>query len=98
MNDVISLIKVTKTIDAYGDTIVSETSRDVFCEVKSVGYREFYQADTVGYKPSIVFVLADYYDYDEEQYVLYENVRYSIIRTYRKDNSLELTCEKDVIK
>ena len=70
-NDLIYLIKETKTIDERGDMVVNTTERPVFAEVKSVGQSEFYQAAAVGLKPEIKFVIADYLDYDGEKALRY---------------------------
>ena len=69
----------------------------MFCSVSSIGQSEFYQAQTQGLKPEIKFILADYYEYDNEQYVEYSQdgttwIRYKILRTYIKGNEIEITC------
>lgn len=91
-NSVISLITETETVEEYGSTVKAETSRDVFCELKSIGQSEFYQAQTNGMKPEIKFVIADYLDYQNEEIIAFEGIRYKILRTYRTGNELEITC------
>lgn len=92
-NDVIILIKKdgTQTNDV-GDIVYSESRREIFVEVKSVGRSEFYQAMAKGLKPEIVFVLEDYEDYENETELEYNSVRYKILKTYKTDHRLELTC------
>lgn len=68
--------------------------RDVFCEVRSVGMREFYQANATDFHPEIKFVLADYLDYQGETLALHDGELYRILRTYRNGQELELTAEK----
>lgn len=95
INDVIKLITTTvsTTSNTYGDKEVVRTAREVFAGVASVGYKEFYEAATVGLKPELKFILQDYEDYDNEKELAYNGVRYQIIRTYRtQNNMLELTC------
>ena len=70
-NDVIYLIKETRTVDERGDMVVNQTERAVFAKVKSIGQSEFYQAAAVGLKPEIKFVIADFLDYDEEKSLRY---------------------------
>lgn len=70
-NDVIYLIKETRTVNEYGDMVVTESERSVFAQVKSIGQSEFYQAAAVGLKPEIKFVIADFLDYDEEKKLRY---------------------------
>lgn len=96
MNDVIQLIRITQTIDAYGDPLMKETARQVFCRVASVGAKEFYQAAAIGLQPEIKFVLADYLDYEGEKLVEYNGCTYHVLRTYRDKQELELTCYSEV--
>jgi SPP1 family predicted phage head-tail adaptor len=99
---VIKLISESRTVDAYGDTITTETERSVFAEIKSIGQSEFYQAQAVGLKPEIKFVLADYLDYQNEKKLRYQGFNeaaeeeYAILRTYRNNNLLELVCKRGV--
>lgn len=71
----------------------SETSRQVFCEVRSVGRNEFYQANAVGITVSVVFVLTVDADYQNEKSIVYHGDRYRVVRTYVSDDGIELTCE-----
>lgn len=94
--DVLQLITTTEATDRYGDAVIIETSRQVFCTVASVGEKEFYQAHAVGLKPEIKFILSDYLDYQNETIVSYDATRYRVLRTYRKGQELELTCYTEV--
>lgn len=90
-NDVIALIKITTTTDDYGDAVEIIERNEVFAKVRSIGMKEKYEAIAVGLKPELVFVLADYYDYDNQDAIEYENQRYSVLRTYKKDtNEIEI--------
>lgn len=95
-NDVISLVHTVETVDEYGDPCTREEKREVFAEVRSIGQSEFYQASATGLMPEVKFGLADYFDYAGEQLVEHEGVRYRVLRTYRKNNSMELTCYREV--
>lgn len=68
--------------------------RDVFCAVRSVGMKEFYQANATDFHPEIKFVLADYLDYHGEPMAIHDGQLYRILRTYRTGIELELTAEK----
>lgn len=82
--------------DEIGNQIPIETRKTVLCNVKSVGRNEFYSAATAGLRPSIVFVMHRY-EYNGEQQVEFEGVRYNVIRTYQKDiEEMELIVEKVV--
>ena len=100
-DSIITLMKETNTVDEYGDTVQTFTERNVFAEVKSVGQSEFYQADAVGLKPEIKFVIADFADYQDEKQLKYtpfggtEQI-YTVLRTYRNKINMELVCKKGI--
>lgn len=96
LTDVLTLVSQNRSVDDYGDPVIIETSRDVFCETASIGQKEFYQAAGVGLQPEIKFILADYLDYANELYVVHEGIRYKVLRTYRNGLRLELTCYREV--
>lgn len=96
MNDILTLIQQTQTVDDYGDTVTAETSRQVFCKVGSIGQKEFYQAHAVGLQPEVKFILADHLDYEGEALVEYNGTRYRVLRTYRVGQELELTVYREV--
>ena len=93
-DECIAFVKMVDTgeKDEFGDKILSEEKSESFAEMKSIGMKEFYQAQTIGMKPEIVFEIADYEDYKGQQLVDYEDTRYKVLRTYRKGNCLEITC------
>lgn len=101
-DEVIKLIEEQKTIDEYGDQVVTKVERQVFADLRSIGQSEFYQAQAVGLKPEIKFVLPDYLDYRSEKLIKYqpfgssEEEEYNVIRTFRSGNTLELVCVRGV--
>lgn len=102
-NDVIKLVKVTIEADDYGNNIEVKTEREVFAEIQSVTRAEFYQAAQADIRPTIVFVLEDYYDYEGEKLVKYQPYNsdtekdYRVIRTYRDGQRLEISAMERVI-
>lgn len=90
-NDVLQLVTETETTDQYGDTVITTTLKEVFCEVKSIGQTEFYQAQTNSLKPELKFVLSDYLDYDGQAKIIYDGFIYNVLRTYRSGIELEIT-------
>lgn len=96
MNEILLLIQQTHGEDDYGDLVTKETSRQVFCGVRSVGQKEYYQAHAVGLQPEIKFVLADYLDYENEMLAEYNGQRYRVLRTYRSGQELEIVCYREV--
>lgn len=101
MDDVVKLISTTYTVDEYGNQTGTDTTRTVFCKVRSVGRTEFYQAAQDNLYPSIVVSISHYKDYLGEKALLHTDWagterRYAITRTYRTGDSIELTCEEKV--
>ena len=96
----IKLISVTKTGNQYGDFVETTSEREVFAEIKSISQSEFYQAKALGMKPEIKLVLADYLEYQGETKLKYQSYgeseehEYTIIRTFRKGNELEIVCKR----
>ena len=100
-NDLITLKKETNTVNEYGDTVQTFTSRNVFAEVKSIGQSEFYQAQATGLKPEIKFVIADFADYQDEKIISYcpyggVTEDYTVLRTYRNKINLEIVCKRGI--
>lgn len=94
-NDVAYLTDRVKTGNKtqYGDDIYEDVKTQVFVNVKSVTRNEFYSAQVAGYDPQIVFEIADYYDYEGQPFVEYNDVMYKVIRTYRTTIALEIVCQ-----
>jgi hypothetical protein len=100
MIEVLTLIAQTEDTDDFGDPVLRETTRDVFGRLGSIGQTEFYQAHAVGLKPEVKFILADYLDYDGETLVEIgtdkDRQRYSVLRTFRTGQELELVLYREV--
>lgn len=100
-NSIIKLLKETNTVNEYGDTVQTFTERQVFADVKSIGQSEFYQAEAVGLKPEIKFLIADFVDYQGEKLLKYTpyggtEETYTVLRTYRNKINLEIVCKKGI--
>lgn len=100
MDDVCTLVKEVISYDAYGRTVVTKTSREVFCRVSGITRSEFYAAASAGMNPEITITLSDFMDYEGEKLVEYDGQTYSVIRTYRNSertgNMIELIVERKV--
>lgn len=100
-NSVIKLIKETITVNEYGESVPTATERQIFAEVKSISQSEFYQAQAVGLKPEIKFLIADFADYEGEKKLKYtpfggtEEI-YTVLRTYRNKINLEIVCKRGI--
>lgn len=101
-DSVIKLVSESRVVDEYGDLVSEETERSVFAELKSIGQSEFYQAQALGLKPEIKFILPDYLEYKGEKKLRFqdfgeeEEKEYTVLRTFRNGNTLELVCKRGI--
>lgn len=95
MTDVITLITQTITTDKYGNEVATETERTVYCEVDSISQTEFYAAANTELNPEYKFTIF-FGDYEGEDLVLFNGARYSVYRTYRTGDDLELYTERKI--
>lgn len=91
--DVIELISESPEAHGIFDA-PAETAQKTFCTVRSVGMREYYEAKGAGLEPEIVFNLSDSDDYDGQKIVIWNGVRYRVVRTWLQGDGIDLTCEK----
>lgn len=96
MDNILILIKQNQGVDEYGDPLITETRREVFCDKASIGQKEFYQAHAVGLQPEMKLIIADYLDYNGEKLVEYDGQAYRVLRTYRSGMELELVVYQEV--
>ena len=90
----INLIGFTRIQDDYGQWIETSTTKQVYCQVESVGQREFFEAGRNGLNPQYKFTLFGG-DYNNEPVVEYKGNRYAVYRTYlTKTDKLELYVER----
>lgn len=92
---IIELGRINYTQNAYGQEVETKVWKEVFAEVRSVSRQEFYSAAMAGIRPTIVFALADYYDYSDEKIIRYDGKTYDVIRTYTgaRGTEMEITAE-----
>jgi len=92
--DVIQLITETRSAHGVHESI-SETARQVFAEIRSATRSEYYNALNAGIQPSYVFKMELADDYQNEHYVRYKGLKYTVARTYLTDDGgIELTVER----
>lgn len=90
--DVANLIAQTYTVNSIGDAVPTETSRQVFVEVKSLGLKRKIEAMATGLNVEFKLILADVQEYADEKIVEYKGVRYNVLNVYvADDQSVELT-------
>lgn len=86
-----------QTLDKLYRPKVSYIEEMIYCNVKSIGQTEFYQATTVGYKPEIK-IEAKLIDLSGATHFKYNDVIYKILRTYKKEDLVELVLSAMVVK
>lgn len=101
-DNVITLISESVTVNEYGDRETVTTEKLVFADFRSITQTEFYQAEAVGLKPEIKFVLPDYLEYNNQRRIKAqmfgesEEKDYTVLRTYRNNNELEIVCKRGI--
>jgi len=95
MDDLISLLTSTYTVDSIGQRIPTETATQVWAHIKSVSRSEWFRAGEDGLKPSFVMV-TNKANYNGQRTVEYAGKRYSVYRTYVGDDAdnIELYVEE----
>ena len=93
----LTLINITYSENAMGDSIEIENTVDILCAVESVTQSEHYAAASNGMKPSIVFI-TNQHEYEKQQLVEFEGDRYRVTRTFKPSDpkyfeTIELICE-----
>lgn len=93
-SDVITLLSVTRTQDAYGVWRETITKRNVYCNVASVTRAEFFEGGRAGLNPEYRMTMF-FGDYNGETALIYKGNTYSIYRTYQgRNDDLELYVER----
>ena len=76
----------------------AETQRMVYCAIRSVGLNEYYRALEQDLRPEVVFVLADYAEYQGEKIAVWHDKRYRVVRAYQNEQlGVELTVEEATV-
>lgn len=87
---------VADETDEFGNPIDEVIRTVVQASKKEVSQSEFYQAAQSNIRPSIEFII-HVFEYSGEQLVEWNSVKYSVIRTYqRNDDEIELYLEQKV--
>lgn len=95
MTDVVTLVKQTIATDRFGNEIATESTRKLYCEVDSISQSEFYSAANTELNPEYRFSVF-FGDYQGEEICVYKGTRYSIYRTYRAGDYMELYAERKI--
>lgn len=90
------LMTEVQILDEMHRPRVSYTEQKVFCNVKSIGQSEFYQAETAGMKPELKMEVK-LVNLENVSHVKHKNKLYKVIRTYQKQDITELTLSSMVL-
>ena len=87
---------ISESPDAHGRfEAATETRRDVYCTVRSVGMREAYEALSHGLRPEWVLTLTHSFEYQGEKKIEFQRLLYTVLRTYvTETDGIELTIER----
>ena len=91
------LMKENTTLDSKNRPKVSYAESLFYCNEKSIGQSEFYHSASVGFKPEIKLE-AKLIDLSGVTHVKYNDVIYKILRTYKKEDIVELTLTSTVVE
>lgn len=95
--DVGYLAREVHTVNELHRPKITYNFEKVFCNVKSIGQSEFYQAQTAGFKPEIKIEIK-LVDLEGVTHFRVNNVLYKILRMYKIMDKIELTLTSMVIK
>ena len=95
MYDELTLISQNTTTDDYGREVANETESVVLCQVYSISRNEFYSAANTELQPEYRFDIF-FGDYNGEETVEFQGKRYSVYRTYRDGDYMELYAERKI--
>lgn len=87
----------SQKIDSMKRPRVSYIEKLFYCNEKSIGQSEFYQSASVGFKPEIKLE-AKLLDLTSVTHVKYNNIMYKILRTYKKEDIVELVLTSTIIE
>lgn len=95
--DVAYTLTESSTLDKKYRPVISYTENLIYCNVKSIGQNEFYQSATAGFKPEIKLE-TKLLDLNNITHIKYNNVIYKILRTYKKEDIVEMTLTSTIIE
>jgi hypothetical protein len=93
-NDEIELGNLIETIE-YGEVIKSMVWEKRLANQLDDARSEFYQGATAGLKPEMTFEINDF-EFNNEEYVKFNGVEYTIIRTAKRGDMRELVISAHV--
>ena len=86
-SNVFTLVTCVKVQNKNGEFVADETTRQVYCNVRSVNVNEWNAGGQNGYNPQYVFTMFEP-DYEGEEICIFNGRRYSFYRTYHGRNDM----------
>ncbi len=83
-------LKQTPQLDQLNRPYFTYNEELFYCNEKSIGQSEFYQAESAGLKPEIKLE-TKLVDLNNVTHVKYKERRYKILRTFKKEDIVEIT-------
>lgn len=95
--DVGYLCKEISTVDKNKRPKISYDEKIVYCNIKSIGLTEFYQAQSVGLKPEVK-IECKLVNLEGITHFKYDNRLYKILRINKKEDLTEIILSSFIIK
>lgn len=92
MDQEIFLISFYTTTDEIGQQVKNKMKRSVFAKIKSIGQKEFFEANVNNMKASIKIEMHSF-EYNDETMCIVGDKIYGIYRTYKTADKIELYLE-----
>ena len=85
----LKLISDVITYDSIGNSVHKETINTVYANTHSIGSKEYFAGAQAGMKPELMLTTF-YANYSDEVLAEHDGVRYTIYRSFRKGDDVEL--------
>lgn len=95
--DVGYILKEKKSVDELHRPKITYSEKKVFCNIKSIGQSEFYQAQVAGLKPEIKVEVKLQDVLDNATHFKIKGEIYKILRTYKLQDKTEITLTSMVV-
>ena len=95
--DVCYLLKEKNTLDELNRPKIQYEEIKAYCNVKSVGQSEFYQAQVAGLKPEMKIELK-LIDLNGITHIKLNSKLYKILRTFKKEDVIEIVLVSTLIE
>lgn len=92
------ILTENKSVDELHRPKITYSEKKVYCNIKSIGQSEFYQAQVVGLKPEIKVEVKLQDVLENATHFKIKDKIYKILRTYKLQDKTEITLTSMVIE